>query len=195
MIPTLELERLQRAPTACDLGTLIRLVGRDVSPVMAQIVPRRTLVAEALRQLFDEPHRVVQAVKGHSAYQEEAAGAVGSDIDLTRVVTVGATGPMLIAGNSLPRVFRSRSDRRSIWFHRRRSPARSPTFQLGQWRPSRCIAAYSGVEAGLDLALRLPLPPPPATLETDPVLATAFNTSNRKSNRFARAAAGSISLK
>lgn len=86
-----------------DLNTLVELIARDVSAVMAQLVPPRALVAETLRQLFDEPHQVAQAVIGHPAYQE-AAAAVGSDVDLARIVTVGATGPMLIAVTGAPSV-------------------------------------------------------------------------------------------
>src|SRR5437763_1209293 len=88
---------------ARDLDTLIELIARDVSPQMAQVVPPRALVAETLRQLFDEPHQVAQAVISHPAYSE-AAAAVGSDADLARIITVGATGPMLIAANGAPRV-------------------------------------------------------------------------------------------
>jgi hypothetical protein len=86
-----------------DLDTLIDLIGQGVSPVMAQAVPSRALVAETLRKLFDEPHQVAQAVIGHPTYQE-AAVAVGSDADLARIVTIGATGPMLIAVTGAPRV-------------------------------------------------------------------------------------------
>jgi len=86
-----------------DLDTLIELIGRDVAPAMAQSVPGRAVLAQTLGQLFDEPHQVAQAVISHPAHQE-AAGAVGSDVDLARVVTVGATGPMLIAGTGAPRV-------------------------------------------------------------------------------------------
>jgi hypothetical protein len=88
---------------ARDLDTLIELIGRDASSVMAQAVPSRALVAETLRQLFDEPNLVAQAVIGHPALQE-AAEAVAQDVDLARIITVGATGPMLIAANAAPRL-------------------------------------------------------------------------------------------
>jgi hypothetical protein len=88
---------------ARDLDTLVELIGRDVSPVMAQSVPHRAAAAQTLRKLFDEPHEVTQAVISHPAYQE-GAQAVASDVDLARVITIGATGPMLIAANAAPRV-------------------------------------------------------------------------------------------
>ena len=88
---------------ARDLNTLIELIARDVSPVMAQCVPSRALVAATVRQLIDEPHQVATAVVGHAVYQE-VAEAVAQDADLVRVVTVGATGPMLVAVTGAPRV-------------------------------------------------------------------------------------------
>jgi hypothetical protein len=88
---------------ARDLDTLVELIGRDVSPVMAQSVPHRAAPTQTLRKLFDEPHEVTQAVISHPAYQE-GAQAVASDVDLARVITIGATGPMLIAANAAPRV-------------------------------------------------------------------------------------------
>jgi len=88
---------------ARDLDPLIELIGREVSHVMVPGVPSRAVVAGTLRQLFDEPHQVAQAVIGHPAYQE-GAEAVRADVDLARVITIGATGPMLIAANGAPRV-------------------------------------------------------------------------------------------
>jgi len=70
---------------------------------MAQGVPSRAVVVGTFRRLVEEPHQVAQAVIGHPAYRE-GAEAVRADVDLARIITVGAIGPMLIAANGAPRV-------------------------------------------------------------------------------------------
>ena len=83
---------------------LIDQIAKDIAPrMLANTLGPDPFTGDALRQLFDEPSVVDQAVLDHPKY-DAAVEALGNDQDLVRIAPKGGRGPSFAAGDTWHRL-------------------------------------------------------------------------------------------